>query len=248
MPLSLTPFFSSDRIWKAGAGRSSLGTRTQACATSQLTLWLPTNKFGPIPSPELLHDWQEDRTAPELRPWIVEGLWLEPSDAFDLLTALNNRSVSENPPGQRQPLLAAGHSILSWKSWPSRNCAPPWSRSGTDASCAMRLAGSPSSTASRTPDESANWPRPCRPLCACRCSKSRRDRAAAGTAGQLPQPHERRRGPRLGRTAQSSILPTDDQPGASMASGALLPRSRRLPAAPPSCSTSTTAIEPGRAR
>ena len=60
-----------------------------------LTLWLPTNKFGPIPSPDLLHDWEEDAALPELRPWIVEGVWLETSEAFHLLTALNNMTVRE---------------------------------------------------------------------------------------------------------------------------------------------------------
>ncbi len=58
-----------------------------------LTLWLPTNKFGPVPSPDLLHDWEEDSDAPELRQWIVEGLWLQPFEAFHLLTALNNRPI-----------------------------------------------------------------------------------------------------------------------------------------------------------
>ena len=56
----------------------------------ELTLWLPTTKMGPVPSPGLLHEWQEDRTDPELRPWTVKGVWLESPEAFDLLIALNN--------------------------------------------------------------------------------------------------------------------------------------------------------------
>ncbi len=58
-----------------------------------LTFWLPTNKFGPIPSPDLLHDWEEDAAPPELHPWIVKGICLETSSAFDLLTTLNNRTA-----------------------------------------------------------------------------------------------------------------------------------------------------------
>ena len=34
-----------------------------------LTLWLPTNRFGPIPSPDLLHDWERDDSPPDLLPW-----------------------------------------------------------------------------------------------------------------------------------------------------------------------------------
>ncbi len=57
--------------------------------THRLTLWLPTNKFSPSPSPELLHDWERDDAPPELRPWIVRGLQLNAADAWDFLLGLN---------------------------------------------------------------------------------------------------------------------------------------------------------------
>ncbi|UCC51985.1 MAG: SNF2 helicase-associated domain-containing protein, partial [Anaerolineaceae bacterium] len=55
-----------------------------------VTLWLPTNKFGPTPSPELLHDWERDDAPPELRPWIVKGIRLSAGDAFRFLVGLND--------------------------------------------------------------------------------------------------------------------------------------------------------------
>ncbi len=55
-----------------------------------VTFWLPTNNFGPAPSPELLHDWERDDEPPQLHPWIVEGIWLKPGDAFRFLVALND--------------------------------------------------------------------------------------------------------------------------------------------------------------
>ncbi len=54
-----------------------------------LTLWLPTNKFGPIPSPELLHDWEQDDAPPELHPWLINGLRLNAADGWDFLLGLN---------------------------------------------------------------------------------------------------------------------------------------------------------------
>ncbi|MCP4420120.1 MAG: hypothetical protein GY805_26240, partial [Chloroflexi bacterium] len=54
-----------------------------------VTFWLPTNKFGPAPSPELLHDWEQDDAPPELLPWIVKGIRLNANDASHFLVALN---------------------------------------------------------------------------------------------------------------------------------------------------------------
>jgi len=55
-----------------------------------VTLWLPTNKFGPVPSPELLHDWERDDEPPQLHPWIIKGIRLKPGDAFRFLAALDD--------------------------------------------------------------------------------------------------------------------------------------------------------------
>ena len=52
------------------------------------TLLLPTTKFGPQPSPQLVHEWDIPPDSPKLLPWIVAGVWLSPADAFFALTHL----------------------------------------------------------------------------------------------------------------------------------------------------------------
>jgi SNF2 family DNA or RNA helicase len=63
-----------------------------------LTLWLPTNRFGPVPSPDLLHSWETDGDSPELRPWTIAGLGLGPAHASSLLAYLQQHDL---PPGVR---------------------------------------------------------------------------------------------------------------------------------------------------
>jgi SNF2 family DNA or RNA helicase len=70
-----------------------------------LTFWLPTNIYGPVPSPELLHDW-EQAEASELLPWSVSGLWLDARSAFQFLVALIN---------QTPPSLRVGRDLLYWQ-------------------------------------------------------------------------------------------------------------------------------------
>jgi SNF2 family DNA or RNA helicase len=59
-----------------------------------LRFWLPTNRFGPCPSPEVLHDWERDDDTPDLLPWIVDGLSLDAGDAFQFLLALDRVELS----------------------------------------------------------------------------------------------------------------------------------------------------------
>ncbi|VAW31446.1 hypothetical protein MNBD_CHLOROFLEXI01-3977, partial [hydrothermal vent metagenome] len=68
-------------------------THQQKLNQHSVTLWLPTNKFGPTPSPELLHDWEQDAASPELRPWIVKGIRFSAREAFQFLVALNDNDV-----------------------------------------------------------------------------------------------------------------------------------------------------------
>lgn len=58
-----------------------------------LTLWLPTNRFGPIPSPDLLHDWERDDSPPELLPWEVVGGALDAAQTLRLLTWLHQNEL-----------------------------------------------------------------------------------------------------------------------------------------------------------
>ncbi|HUM69907.1 MAG TPA: hypothetical protein PLK31_13800, partial [Chloroflexota bacterium] len=58
-----------------------------------LTLWLPTNRFGPIPSPDLLHSWETDEEPPELLPWTVAGLDMGSVHALSLLAYLQQHDL-----------------------------------------------------------------------------------------------------------------------------------------------------------
>jgi hypothetical protein len=52
-------------------------------------LRLPTTRSGPLPSPDLIHNWESDQeTSPFLAPWIIKGLWLRPAEALLLLADL----------------------------------------------------------------------------------------------------------------------------------------------------------------
>lgn len=55
----------------------------------QATLFLPTTRTGPQPSPGLLHDWDlDEETPPKLTPWRVSGLWLPAASSLQLLVSL----------------------------------------------------------------------------------------------------------------------------------------------------------------
>ncbi len=63
-----------------------------------MTLWLPTNRFGPVPSPDLRHSWETDDASPSLLPWIVSGLSLGPIQSLSLLSWLHQ---SDLPPAAK---------------------------------------------------------------------------------------------------------------------------------------------------
>jgi SNF2 family DNA or RNA helicase len=84
---------SLERLLKA------TGLAEAATNTTDLTLLLPTGKYGPRPSPQLQHDWEvsDDDGAPRLAPWQITGIALSPQQGFTFLTHLPDR---ENlPPG-----------------------------------------------------------------------------------------------------------------------------------------------------
>ncbi len=60
--------------------------------THTTLLQLPTNKFGPVPSPELVHDWDIDKGSPQWHPWQVTGLWLSPAQALSLFATQASQS------------------------------------------------------------------------------------------------------------------------------------------------------------
>ncbi len=87
---------------------ASLGHLPGSTIVGRATLLLPTTRFGPRPSPQLLHDWDiDDDTPPNLAPWEIEGLWLPAGAAFEVLTHLP--TPEDMPPG-----LAVGADSRYW--------------------------------------------------------------------------------------------------------------------------------------
>lgn len=83
--------------------------RQQHISQDEVTLWLPTARFGPVPSPQLLHDWEEIDTEPsDLRQYVVSGLSLSLPMAFRLCM----RRVSNK---QRSSEYAFGDSLFFWQ-------------------------------------------------------------------------------------------------------------------------------------
>ncbi|MFQ5595013.1 MAG: SNF2-related protein [Anaerolineae bacterium] len=74
-----------------------------------LSLLLPAHKAVPLPSPRLVHDWDElaDATPTGLRRFKLEGLALESTEALHLLTALP-------APEEMPPHLALGDDLIFW--------------------------------------------------------------------------------------------------------------------------------------
>ena len=44
-----------------------------ASLAESLALWLPTNRLGPLPPPDLGHNWETDDDQPTLRRWAING-------------------------------------------------------------------------------------------------------------------------------------------------------------------------------
>ncbi len=82
------------------------GTPLAYAETQRIRLSLPTSRTGPLPSPELGHDWDLDtHSTPTLEHWNVEGLWLTASKAFSVLANL--------PP--ESPVFVLGQDTLFWR-------------------------------------------------------------------------------------------------------------------------------------
>jgi len=54
-------------------------------ASKTVTLRLPAVKGIPLPSPQLIHNWDVDSKNPKLVPFLVNGIWLRPLDALSAL-------------------------------------------------------------------------------------------------------------------------------------------------------------------
>lgn len=69
-------------------------------------LLMPSTRTGPLPSPELVHSWELDRSTPELMPWIITGLRLPPDTAVRLLGRLGVQTCPDH--------LALGTDLRFW--------------------------------------------------------------------------------------------------------------------------------------
>jgi SNF2 family DNA or RNA helicase len=76
--------------------------------SGEIILRLLTGRFGPLPSPRLIHNWESDESKPLLRSWEIPALALDPADAFFLLSRL--------PGGENLPHdIVLGDDLLLWQ-------------------------------------------------------------------------------------------------------------------------------------
>ncbi len=64
--------------------------------TETLVLQLPTTRTGPLPSPQLIHNWELDRAEPRLAPWEMTALRLPLTSAARLLSILHANPCPEH--------------------------------------------------------------------------------------------------------------------------------------------------------
>src|SRR5512133_1881000 len=63
--------------------------RKPSAARDTVFLSLPSSRTGPLPSPQLAHNWTLDRDIPPfLAPYLISGVYFPPQDAFPLLLDL----------------------------------------------------------------------------------------------------------------------------------------------------------------
>ena len=97
------PFCLSARALKDKIGA---GTPLGNADETRIRFNLPTSRTGPLPSPELSHDWEMDtHTPPFIRVWFIEGLWLTANKAFSVLVNLPSES----------PLFVLGEDANFWR-------------------------------------------------------------------------------------------------------------------------------------
>ncbi|MEM7799262.1 MAG: DEAD/DEAH box helicase [Chloroflexota bacterium] len=77
----------------------SISHQSQTAQIITRTLQIPTNKFGPVPSPELVHNWESDPKPPRWQSWEVSGIFLPVADAFEHLARLVNSAEAMESKG-----------------------------------------------------------------------------------------------------------------------------------------------------
>lgn len=63
-------------------------------ASKTVTLRLPAVKGIPLPSPQLIHNWNLDSKKPKLAPFLVNGIWMRPLEAVSTLLAFSSQTAN----------------------------------------------------------------------------------------------------------------------------------------------------------
>ncbi len=75
--------------------------------TEAFTLWLPSTRTGPLPSPALPQSWDIDLKDPRLEPWIIQGTRVPFESALHILRGLASCDCPEH--------LILGRDLLFWQ-------------------------------------------------------------------------------------------------------------------------------------
>ena len=67
-------------------------------ASKTVTLRLPAVKDIPLPSPQLIHNWNLDSKNPKLSPFLVNGIWTRPAEAIPVLLAFSSQADASLSP------------------------------------------------------------------------------------------------------------------------------------------------------
>lgn len=67
-------------------------------ASKIATLRLPAVKGIPLPSPQLIHNWDLDSKNPKLSPFLVNGIWTRPAEAIPILLAFSSQTDASLSP------------------------------------------------------------------------------------------------------------------------------------------------------
>ena len=67
-------------------------------ASKTVTLRLPAVRGIPLPSPQLIHNWNLDSKNPKLAPFLVNGIWTRPAEAMPVLLAFSSQTDASLSP------------------------------------------------------------------------------------------------------------------------------------------------------
>lgn len=91
------PFAASIETLRSACSELNLLVTTGTCEQTSLTLLLPSGRFGPESSPDLVRDEEMDAPVDRVSPWTVPALAMDASDLGDVLDALADDSSSVVP-------------------------------------------------------------------------------------------------------------------------------------------------------